>query len=420
MDTKVTQSAFVTAVVVGGGPAGLMAAETLATQGLKVSLYEAMPTVGRKFLMAGRGGLNITHSEPFEQFCKRYAEAQPNLQTALNEFTPIDLVNWCHELGIETFIGSSGRVFPKEMKAAPLLRKWIQRLKHQGVEFHTRHRWVGWDETKHVLNFETPNGTQHISAKIVILATGGGSWRKLGSDGQWTELLKDKQVQIAPFKPTNCGFECEWSSILQGRHSGAPLKGVTLTFEDNKGSRWQRKGELLIAKYGLEGSLIYAASSLLREKILTDGIADLFLDLMPDRPFEDLLKDMSKPHGSRSINNHLKRLGLKPVFIDLLRDRLSADAMRDPQKVTVCLKHYPIQLTTPRPIDEAISTAGGVKLSEMNNDFMLSSHPGFFCAGEMLDWEAPTGGYLLTACFATGQHAGRAALNWIRTQEPSI
>ena len=184
-----TQSAFVTAVVVGGGPAGLMAAETLATQGLKVSLYEAMPTVGRKFLMAGRGGLNITHSEPFEQFCKRYAEAQPNLQTALNEFTPIDLVNWCHELGIETFIGSSGRVFPKEMKAAPLLRKWIQRLKHQGVEFHTRHRWVGWDETKHVLNFETPNGTQHISAKIVILATGGGSWRKLGSDGQWTELL---------------------------------------------------------------------------------------------------------------------------------------------------------------------------------------------------------------------------------------
>jgi uncharacterized flavoprotein (TIGR03862 family) len=396
------------AIVIGGGPAGLMAAEVLSQRGVKVDVYDSMSSLGRKFLLAGKGGLNLTHSEPFEKFITRYGNRRDKIEPLLKEFGADELREWARGLGIETFVGTSGRVFPVEMKASPLLRAWLKRLSEAGVQFHLRHKWKGWNVDKS-LKFETPDGGKIIKADVVILALGGGSWARLGSDGEWTGELRQIGAEVAALRPSNCGFDVSWSDHLRAKFDGSPLKSVALSFGE-----FQRQGEFIITKEGVEGSLIYAASALIRDEIEAKGGAVIHLDLAPDKTQEQLIEKLSKPRGSRSMASHLeKTLGLKGVKVSLLHEYVSKDDFSNVEKLAAFIKALPIPIVAPRPLDEAISSAGGVMFESLDKSLMLKAAPGVFCAGEMLDWEAPTGGYLLTACFSSGHAAGLGVLKWL-------
>ncbi|WP_256387527.1 TIGR03862 family flavoprotein [Polaromonas sp. A23] len=441
--------------VIGGGPAGLMAAEVLAAAGaaVKVEVYDAMPSVGRKFLLAGKGGLNLTHSEAAGPFLSRYGERSEQLQPLLAAFGPDELRAWAHGLGVETFVGSSGRVFPKDMKAAPLLRAWLHRLRVAGVQFSMRHRWLGWADDG-VLKFSTPAGEVLAQADAVVLALGGGSWARLGSDGVWVPLLAERGVAVAPLQPSNCGFDVAarpdspaqleeaaadtgetrreflqeligkspqsrigWTEHFSSRFAGQPFKSVAISFTDSHGRSFSRKGEFVATVSGVEGSLIYAASSLLREEIALNGSATFLLDLLPDKSPERVLVEVRHPRGSRSLSSHLKsRLGLEGIKAAMLHELLGKDAINDPVQLARAIKALPVRVVAARPIDEAISSAGGVRFDAMDGHLHLQTLQGVpqpvFCAGEMLDWEAPTGGYLLTACFASGRQAGLGVLKY--------
>ncbi len=401
-------------VVVGGGPAGLMAAEVLSRAGRRVDLYDAMPSVGRKFLLAGRGGLNLTHSEDPASFLSRYGQRRDEVGKWLADFGPQQLRDWAHGLGIETFVGSSGRVFPKEMKAAPLLRAWLHRLRAAGVVFHARHRWLGWREDGRTLRFSAPSGELDVEADAVVLALGGGSWARLGSDGAWLPLLTGRGIGVRPLRPANCGFDVAWSEHMRLRFAGTPVKAVSAALAAPDGSLLKRDGELLITEHGVEGSLIYALSAVLRDRIEANGSATLYLDLAPGRDLLRLSGDLDRPRGRDSLSNHLRRrAGITGVKAALLHECATPEDFASPGRLAAAIKSLPLQLISPRPLDEAISSAGGVEFNALSPDLMLRSLPGVFCAGEMLDWEAPTGGYLLTACFASGYAAGHGALSWL-------
>ena len=408
-------------IVVGGGPAGLMAADVLCSAGVEVHLYDAMPSVGRKFLLAGKGGLNLTHSEPTDIFASRYGARRQQIESLLKGFDGPLVREWAKTLGVDTFVGTSGRVFPSDLKAAPLLRAWLHRLRHPssgaGVQFHMRHRWTGWSagatHPTH-LTFDAPQGSVEAQADAVVLALGGGSWARLGSNGAWVPWLQAKGVAVAPLLPTNCGFEAKggWSEHFSSRFAGQPFKSVAVQFTNAQGVSFQRKGEFVATSAGLEGSLIYAASSLLRDEIIQQGEATLYLDLLPDHSVEKVLAEVRHPRGSRSLSSHLKsRLNLDGIKAAMLHELLSKEQINDPDKLAAMIKALPITLLAARPIDEAISTAGGVLFEALDSHLMLEQLPGVFCAGEMLDWEAPTGGYLLTACLASGRKAGLGALD---------
>ncbi|MDE2598653.1 MAG: TIGR03862 family flavoprotein [Rhodocyclaceae bacterium] len=402
--------------VIGGGPAGLAAAEVLSTTGLGIDLFDAMPSLGRKFLMAGRGGLNLTHSEPLEVFLTRYGLRCHEIGPMVSACSPQSLQDWAEGLGIQTFIGSSGRVFPREMKAAPLLRAWLHRLRGRGVNIHVRHRWLGWSADGALL-FSTPQGETATHAAATILALGGGSWARLGSDGTWMPPLAEKGVALAPLKPANCGFELRWSDYFREHFAGEPVKNVAASCLDDKGQTLRRQGEFVISAHGVEGGLIYALSAPLRDALDRDGQATLTLDLLPDRTAERVLADVRHPRGSRSLSSHLQsRVGIAGVKAALLREVLSKDEMQDAARLAAAIKALPLTLKATRPIDEAISTAGGVCFEALDDTLMLKNLPGTFCAGEMLDWEAPTGGYLLTGCIASGQTAARGVLAWLAQQ----
>lgn len=395
--------------IVGGGPAGLMAAEVLAKGGVRVGVYDAMPSLGRKFLMAGKGGMNITHAEPFDVFLTRYGAHRPDIEPLLRGFPPDALREWIHGLGIATFIGTSNRVFPADMKAAPLLRAWLHRLRESGVHFHVRHRWCGWNDLD-ALRFATPDGECTVNADAVVLALGGSSWPQLGSDGAWVPLLAQRGISISPLRPANCGFDVGWSPYFREHFAGAPLKSVAAVAGDAR-----KQGECVITENGIEGGVIYAHSAALRDEIERIGHATLHLDLLPDWPLQRVQNEVSHPRGSRSLSSHLQsRLGLKGMKANLLREILSAEQMRDPALLAHTIKDLPLRLVAERPLSEAISTAGGIAFDALNGNLMLKKTPGVFCAGEMLDWEAPTGGYLLSACFASGFAAGKGILDWLR------
>lgn len=403
-----------TVAVIGGGPAGLMAAETLSAAGVQVDLYDAMPSVGRKFLLAGRGGLNLTHSEPFDLFVQRFGDRRAELEPMLRAFGPDALREWAHGLGVETFVGTSGRVFPADMKAAPLLRAWLQRLRAGGVRFHMRHRWQGWaspDERATTLRFATPVGDAVVEAEAVVLALGGASWPRLGSDGAWRPWLEARQVAVAPLLPANCGFDVGWSEHFAVRFAGQPFKSVAIGFVDARGRRFERKGEFVATATGIEGSLVYAASALLRDEIAATGHATLSMDLLPDRSFEQVHAAVMHPRGSRSLSSHLKgRLGLEGIKAGVLHEVLGRDGMQAGEGLARAIKALPIRLVSARPVAEAISSAGGVRFEALDADTMLQALPHLHCAGEMLDWEAPTGGYLLTAAMAGGVAAAQGVL----------
>jgi uncharacterized flavoprotein (TIGR03862 family) len=401
-----------------------MAAEVLSAAGVSAHVYDAMPSVGRKFLLAGLGGLNLTHAEPFDIFTARYAERNEACATWLKTFDATAICEWVKGLGLDTFVGSSQRIFPTDMKAAPLLRAWLHRLRHpvQGapVTFHMRHRWKGalqHADKQFTLSFDTPHGTHTAHADAVLLALGGGSWAKLGSDGAWQPWLGALGLDVSPLRPSNCGFDVQgrdghagWSSHLSGQFAGAPLKSVALSFTDSAGRSFSRRGEFVVTTTGLEGNLVYAASALLRDEIARSGSATLHLDLKPDFTSERVLAEVSHPRGTRSLSSHLKsRLNLTALHLGLLHEVLSKEAVNNPAQLAAAIKHLPITLAATRPIDEAISSAGGVRLEALDAHLMATALPGLFVAGEMLDWEAPTGGYLLSACLASGRVAGLGA-----------
>jgi uncharacterized flavoprotein (TIGR03862 family) len=400
--------------VIGGGPAGLMAAEVLAAGGAAVDVYDAMPSVGRKFLLAGKGGMNITHSEPYADFVARYGKRGAQVAPWLDQFPPQAVRAWIHGLGIDTFVGTSGRVFPTDMKAAPLLRAWLHRLREGGVRFHMRHRWLGWGGDG-ALRFAGPEGEQLVTADAAILALGGASWARLGSDGAWAPLLAEEKVDVAPLVPSNCGFDTDWSEHFSGRHAGAPLTTVAIAYRDANGATARRKGQFVVTATGIEGSLVYALSAPLRDQIAANGSTTIWLDLAPDFSPEKVAAEVLHPRGSRSMSSHLQsRLGIKGVKAGLLRECLSAAGYADPARLAAAIKMLPLVLKRARPIDEAISSGGGVRFEALDPGLMmLRAKAGVFVAGEMIDWEAPTGGYLLTACFASGRAAGRGALDWL-------
>ncbi|OAJ59649.1 NAD(FAD)-utilizing dehydrogenase [Paraburkholderia ginsengiterrae] len=405
--------------VIGGGPAGLMAAEALAQQGVQVDVYDAMPSVGRKFLMAGKGGMNITHSEPLEPFLGRYGARRPQIAPLLDAFSPDDLRAWCHGLGVDTFVGSSGRVFPTDMKAAPMLRAWLHRLREAGVRFHMRHKWTGWDTeaertATHALRFVTPEGELAVTCDAVVFALGGASWPRLGSDAAWVPLMASREVPVTPLQPANCGFDADWSPYLRERFAGQPVKPVAITLTDVDKKVHNRQGEILLTETGLEGSLIYAMSAVIREQIAAGGDCTISLDLAPGLPLERVVDEVTRPRGSRSMSSHLHgRIGIGGVKLALLHEILSKEAFADARGLAHAIKALPIRLKRARPIAEAISTAGGIPFEALDEHLMIEHVPGVFCAGEMLDWEAPTGGYLLTACFASGLVAGRGAADYL-------
>jgi len=401
-----------TLAIVGAGPAGLMAAETARAAGLEVDIYEAKGSVGRKFLLAGVGGMNLTHGEPRPAFDQRYGERAADVGRWLDDFDADALREWARGLGVETFIGTSGRVFPADLKAAPLLRAWVHRLRESGVRFHVQHRWLGWAEDG-ALRFAAPGGELTARADASVLALGGGSWPQLGSDGAWQPWLAARGVEVAPLQPANCGFDIGWSAHLSERHAGAPLKPVVAHWRDAQGREQQRQGECVITATGIEGSLVYALSAMLRKAIERNGRTTLTLDLAPDRPLERLQQDLAKPRGSRSLSEHLRRqAGITGVKAALLHELVDKERLHDNARLARAIKHLNLPLKQPRPLAEAISSAGGVRLEALDDGLMLTALPGTFCAGEMLDWEAPTGGYLLTACFASGSRAGGAAAAW--------
>jgi uncharacterized flavoprotein (TIGR03862 family) len=401
--------------IVGGGPTGLMAAETLTHAGMEVHVYEAMPSVGRKFLRAGVGGLNLTHSEPLEQFISRYSQHE-RLEPMLRAFGPQEMILWARKLGFETFTGTSGRVFPVGMKASPILRAWLKRLDESGVVFHTNCKWTNMITSERgssseayrdqankaiTLSLETPTGQQIIHADAVLLALGGGSWPKLGSTGGWTSVLEAHGIPIAPLKPSNCGFDLAWSELFKSKFDGAPLKAVTITFNGIT-----KQGEFIVTKDGVEGSLIYALSAPIRDEIEKSGKALIFLDLAPGWTTEKLVSRLTLPRGSRSMGSHLeKTVGLKGIKSALLWEFVPREVFNSPEKLAAAIKSLPLPLIRPRPLAEAISSAGGVRFEALDEHLMLKSLPGVYCAGEMLDWEAPTGGYLLTGCMSTGKWA---------------
>jgi uncharacterized flavoprotein (TIGR03862 family) len=414
-------------MVVGGGPAGLMAAEVLSAAGAAVHLYDAMPSVGRKFLLAGKGGLNLTHAEPDDIFAARYGAGRREIEAWLQDFGAAQVRDWAKGLGVETFVGSSGQVFPTDMKAAPLLRAWLQRLRHPAaggpaVQFHMRHRWTGWradgalDSAATELTFDGPTGSVTAQADAVVLALGGGSWARLGSTGAWVPLLQARAVAVAPLLPANCGFDVQagWSAYFASRFAGQPFKSVAIHFTNLQGVSFARKGEFVATATGVEGSLIYAASSLLRDDIMHHGPATFYLDLLPDMAAEKVLAEVCHPRGSRSLGSHLKsRLHLDGIKSAILHELLSKAQIDDPVQLAGAIKALPFTLAATRPLDEAISSAGGVRFEAMDQNLMIKRLPGVFCAGEMLDWEAPTGGYLLTACFASGYRAGQGVLRYL-------
>jgi uncharacterized flavoprotein (TIGR03862 family) len=431
MSTTSPDSACV--AVIGGGPAGLMAAEALATrQGVWVDVYDAMPSVGRKFLMAGKGGMNITHSEPLEPFLGRYGARREQIAPLLDAFGPDALRAWLHDLGVETFVGSSGRVFPTDMKAAPMLRAWLHRLKEAGVRFHMRHKWVGWDSVdatnaenvrhenptrnaaQQTLRFMTPTGEQQVRADAVVFALGGASWPRLGSDAAWVPFMSTRDVPVAPLRPANCGFDANWSEYFRERFAGQPVKPVAITLTDTDGNVQHRQGEFVVTESGVEGSLVYALSAPIRERILADGETAITLDLAPGLSEQRVLDEVTRPRGSRSMSSHLQsRIGLGRVKLGLLHEALPKEAFTDATLLAQTIKALPLKLVSARPIEEAISSAGGIPFETLDTRLMIEHLPGAFCAGEMLDWEAPTGGYLLTACFASGLAAGRGVLAWL-------
>jgi len=400
------------AIVVGGGPAGLMAAEALAQAGRQVDLYDAMPSVGRKLLLAGKGGLNLTHSEPFDAFAARYGARREHVEPWLRALDAERLRTWARALGIETFVGSSGRVFPRDLKAAPLLRAWLHRLRAQGVRFHMRHRWTGWGAGDRSLRFDAPAGVVEAGADSIVLALGGASWPRLGSDGAWVALLRERGIEVQPLQPSNCGFDAAtpWSELFRGRFAGQPLKNIALEVDVPEGAPFRQPGEFVVTETGIEGSLVYAASALVRDRIAADGAAVVRIDLLPQRSAEFVAAEVARPRGSRSLSTHLKsRLGIDGVKAALLRELLPRDVFGDAARLAAAIKALPLRLARPRPVAEAISSAGGVPFDALDDGLMLRAMPGVHCAGEMLDWEAPTGGYLLTACFASGHVAGLAA-----------
>jgi uncharacterized flavoprotein (TIGR03862 family) len=411
--TQTSASSPAHVAIIGGGPAGLMAAEVLSQAGIRVDLYDGMPSVGRKFLLAGVGGMNITHSEAYPAFLSRYAERAPQIAPLLRGFDADALCTWIHDLGIETFVGSSGRVFPTDMKAAPLLRAWLKRLRDSGVVIHTRHRWLGWDEHG-ALRIDSPEGEITVKPDATLLALGGGSWSRLGSDGAWMLPLEQRGVGLAPLQPSNCGFEVlAWSELMVSKFAGAPLKNIAIGLNDDV----PRLGECVITATGIEGSLIYALSAPIREAINQYGAATVHIDLLPGRPVDKLQAALSKPRGSRSMAKHLhSQVGIDGVKAALLRELTDAATFADPALLARAIKALPLTLVKTRPLDEAISSAGGVTFEAMDERLMLKALPGVFCAGEMLDWEAPTGGYLLTGCFASGRAAGLGIVQWFKSE----
>jgi len=398
--------------IIGAGPAGLMAAEVIAQGGAKVTVYDAMPSVGRKFLMAGRGGLNLTHSEPPEKFLTRYREAAPKLAAAIEAFPPDRLRGWCEALGQPTFVGTSGRIFPKALKASPLLRAWLRRLDRSGVSFSLRHRWTGWDQGGRLL-FQTPEGQRTADARATVLALGGASWPRLGSDGGWAGTLRARGVGVSPLKPANCGFTVAWSDIFRDRFEGAPLKGIALSFGNGS-----VRGEAVITRDGIEGGAVYALSADLREAILASGRATLNVALRPDIATGDLVQRLSAPRGKQSFSNWLRKAAqLSPVAIGLLQETAHASSVSlsslSAEALAGLINAVPVQLSGIAPITRTISSAGGIAFGELDAAFMLRRLPGVFAAGEMLDWEAPTGGYLLQACFATGVAAAKGVVRWL-------
>jgi uncharacterized flavoprotein (TIGR03862 family) len=401
------------AAILGAGPAGLMAAEVLARGGVRVTVFDAMPSAGRKFLMAGRGGLNLTHSEPLPQFYARYGAASSPLQSAIDAFTPEMLRKWADDLGQPTFVGSSGRVFPRTLKASPLLRAWLKRLESIGVTLALRHRWTGWDRDDR-LTFQTPDVEGVEVADATVMALGGASLPRLGSDGTWVERLANKGVAISPLQPANCSFTVAWSGVFRDRFEGQPLKTIALSF-----GLHSVRGEVLITRDGIEGGAIYALSALLREAIIASGHATLYIDLRPDIATAEFTARLSMPKGKQSISNWLRKAsGLAPAAIGLLQEAAKASEQQlgamSPTAIAALIRAVPVNLTGVAPIARAISSAGGIAFSELDEDYMIRRLPGVFAAGEMLDWEAPTGGYLLQASFATGAAAGRGALKWLR------
>ncbi len=394
-------------VIIGGGPAGLMAAEVLALAGVKVELFDAMPSVGRKFLLAGVGGMNITHAEAKPAFIGRYGARAGVIAELLQNFDAEQLRAWIHGLGIDTFVGTSGRVFPSDMKAAPLLRAWLKRLREHGVVIHTRQRWLGWHADGR-LRIAGVNGEQAIAARATVLALGGGSWARLGSDGAWQPLLAERGVPLQRLQPSNCGFEVAgWSTVFRDKFAGAPVKSSAIALPGQA----PRLGEFVVTAQGVEGSLIYALSAPIRDAINRDGSATVHLDLLPQKTPEQVLALLNKPRGSKSLSNHLRSaLGLDGVRAGLLRELTDAATFASPVLLAQAIKALPLELLRTRPLDEAISSAGGVPFEALDSRLMLTQLPGVFCAGEMLDWEAPTGGYLLTACFASGRAAGLGVL----------
>jgi len=390
-----------------------MAAEVLIQGGVRVDLYDSMPSVGRKFLVAGKGGLNLTHAESREKFISRYGKRRAQLEPLLDKFGPEELRSWVHELGIATFVGTSGRVFPVGMKTAPILRAWLLRLRKGGVTFHMRHKWCGWSNDDS-LRFETPDGETSVSPNAVVLALGGGSRARLGSTGAWVPLLIERGVAVAALKPSNCGFDVNWSEHFRTRFEGFPLKSVIASFTNSKGNAFHKQGEFIVTATGVEGSLIYAISAQLRDEIEANGCAVIKLDLAPGWSLPRLRDRLSQPRGSRTLSGHLERsVHIKGVKAGLLREFVPKQDFADPERLASAIKELPIPLIAPRPLDEAISSAGGVLFEELDERMMIRSIPGVFCAGEMLDWEAPTGGYLLTACFSSGWAAGFGALVWL-------
>ena len=405
--------------IIGGGPAGLMAAEILSAHGVKVDIYDSMPSLGRKFLMAGKSGLNLTHAEPFEQFVSHYGKRRAEIEPMLKRFGPQELRQWARGLGIETFVGTSGRVFPVGIKASPLLRAWLKRLNDSGVTVHLRHKWTGFlspapaavpgSSNGLSLSYDTPNADLTVKADAVVLALGGGSWARLGSDGTWVPWLRDAGVQVESLRPSNCGFDVAWSDHFREKFEGHPIKSVILSFGD-----FRQQGEFIVTKEGVEGSLIYAASALLRDEIDAKGSAVMMLDLAPDRSHEWLVERLSGSRGSRSMASHLeKAVNIKGVKAGLLREFVSKEDFSHLHPLAHFIKNLPIPLIATRPLDEAISSAGGVTFESLDERLMLRSMSGVFCAGEMLDWEAPTGGYLITTCMSSGYTAGHGVLKWL-------
>lgn len=389
--------------IIGAGPAGLMAADILSSQGIKADIFDAMPTAGRKFLMAGKSGLNISHSEPLDKLLARFGDKEKMLAPALNAFNASDIEKFMAELGIESFVGSSGRIFPKAMKTAPLLRAWLKRLSDNGATLHTRHRWTGWDDDGSLV-FSVASENIHYRSKATVLALGGGSWSRLGSDAAWVDTLTTKGVTVNPLKPANCGFDVTWSEHFLSRCEGEPVANVILSHQDQTS-----KGSFVVTKNGIEGGAVYMISAALRDGVDANGSTMLMVDLTPDKSAEQLQRALSSSRGRKSLSNHMRRTtGIHGVKAQLLRECLPNETFDDMPALARAIKGVPIKIERPRPIDEAISTAGGVSFDAMDENFKLKAIENTYCIGEMMDWEAPTGGYLITACMATGHHVGNA------------